>query len=143
VALEVQNAIDDGELPTGTTLRGYGDLMRREGNMEEKYNASVRWSNGDWGAYVSMLKLGSFYDADRFLTEGGKTTNWTMPTMTTYNASFDYDFDAFGAENRVRFGVNNLTDERAPICDCRFGYWSDAHRDTGRYWYLELRMRID
>ncbi len=63
--------------------------------------------------------------------------------MTTYNASIDYDFRAFGADNRLRFGINNLTDERAPICDCRFGYWSDAHRDTGSYWYLDWRLRFE
>jgi outer membrane receptor protein involved in Fe transport len=62
--------------------------------------------------------------------------------MTTYNASVDYGFDAFGSRTRIRLGVNNLTDERAPLCDCRFGYWSDAHRDTGRYVYLDARMRF-
>jgi outer membrane receptor protein involved in Fe transport len=142
ISLQVQNAIDSGELPAGTTLRGYGDLMNREGNMDEKYNASVRWSNGDWGAYVSMLKLGSFYDADRFITVDGQTQFWWLSSMTTYNASIDYDFSAFGADTRLRFGVNNLTDERAPICDCRFGYWSDAHRDTGRYMYVDWRLRF-
>jgi iron complex outermembrane receptor protein len=143
LALLVQNAIDSGELPAGIVLRGYGDLLLREGNMDEKYNASVRWSKGDWGAYVSMLHLGSFYDADRFLESGGQVQYWWLDSMTTYNASVDYDFDAFGADTRLRFGVNNFTNERAPICDCRFGFWSDAHRDTGRYWYIDWRLRFD
>jgi outer membrane receptor protein involved in Fe transport len=144
LALEVQNALDSGELPAWINLRGYGDLLQREGNMDEKYNASVRWRKGDWGAYLSMLKLGSFYDADTAITlDSGEILNWWLPSMTTYNASLDYNFDAFGADTRLRFGVNNLTDERAPICDCRFGYWSDAHRDTGRYWYLDWRLSFN
>jgi len=143
ISLEVQNAIDSGELPAGLALRGYGDLLSREGNSEEKFNASVRWSKGDWGAYFTMLKIGSFYDADRFLEIDGQTVNWVLPSMTTYNASIDYDFDAFGADNRLRFGINNLTDERAPLCDCRFGYWSDAHRDYGRYMYIDWRLQFD
>jgi outer membrane receptor protein involved in Fe transport len=143
VAAEVQAALDSGELPDTIALRGYGDLLLREGNMDNKMNASVRWSKGDFGAYVSMLRLGKFYDADRSITVDGNTVNWWLPSMTTYNASFDYNLDAFGADTRVRLGINNLTDERAPLCDCRFGYWSDAHRDYGRYWYLDLRFLLD
>ncbi len=143
IALEVQNALDSGELPSWITLRGYGDLLLREGNVEEKFNASLRWSKGDWGAYVSMLRQGKFYDADRSVEVDGQDVNWWLPSMTTYNASVDYDFAAFGADTRLRLGVNNLTDERAPLCDCRFGYWSDVHRDTGRYWYLDWRLSFD
>ncbi len=142
IAQETQAALDSGELPDTIALRGYGDLLLREGNMEEKMNASVRWSKGDWGAYVSMLRLGKFYDADTAITVNGETVNWWLPAMTTYNASVDYDLEAFGTNTRVRLGVNNLTDERAPLCDCRFGYWSDAHRDTGRYVYIDAKMRF-
>jgi iron complex outermembrane receptor protein len=142
ISKEVQNALDSGELPAWMALRGYGDLLMREGNMKEKYHASARWSKGDWAAYVSMLRVGKFYDADTAITVDGVTQNWWLPEMTTYNASVDFGFDAFGADTRVRLGVNNLTDERAPLCDCRFGYWSDAHRDLGRYWYLDLKFGL-
>jgi outer membrane receptor protein involved in Fe transport len=144
ISLEVQQAIDSGELAAGTQLRGYGDLLLREGNYDEKYHASLRWSKGDWGTYLSMLKLGSFYDADTSITlDSGEIVNWWLSSMTTYNASVDYSFDAFGADTRLRFGVNNLTDERAPLCDCRFGFWGDAHRDYGRSWYLDWRLQFD
>ena len=143
VAAEVQAALDSGELPDSIALRGYGDLLLREGNMDEKYHASVRWSRENLGAYVSMLHVGKFYDADRSITVDGSTQFWWMPSMTTYNANFDVQLDAFGTDTRIRLGVNNLTDERAPLCDCRFGYWSDAHRDYGRYWFLDLRFRLD
>ena len=143
IAREVQAALDSGELPGWIALRGYGDLLQREGNMKEKYHASVRWAKGDWGAYASALHVGKFYDADTAITlENGETENWWLSAMTTYNASVDYGFDAFGADTRVRLGVNNLTDERAPLCDCRFGYWSDAHRDLGRYWYLDVKFGL-
>jgi outer membrane receptor protein involved in Fe transport len=140
VAKETQDALDSGELPESIALRGYGDLLQREGNMEEKFNASVRWSMDNWAAYVSMLRLGKFYDADRAISVDGQTVNWWLPSMTTYNANIDYGFEAYGTDTNVRVGINNITDERAPLCDCRFGYWSDAHRDTGRYYYLDLRL---
>jgi outer membrane receptor protein involved in Fe transport len=139
-AKEVDDALKSGELPDWISLRGYGDLLLREGNMDEKFNTSLRWSKGDWAAYISMLRLGRFYDADRSIDVDGQTVNWWLSSMTTYNANIDYGFDAFGANTRVRVGVNNLTDERAPVCDCRFGYWSDAHRDLGRYYYFDVRM---
>ena len=143
-AAEVQQAIESGELPDWiTSLRGYGDLLQREGNMKEKYHASLRWSKNDWGAYLSMLHKGKFYDADTAIVVDGQAVNWWLPAMTTYNASVDYSFDAFGSDARVRVGVNNLTDERAPICDCRFGYWSDAHSDLGRQFYVDLMARFD
>ena len=90
-----------------------------------------------------MLRVGKFYDADRAIEVDGETINWWMPSMTTYNASFSYGFDAFNNDMRLRLGVNNLTDERAPICDCRFGYWSDVHNDYGRSWYVDLMFRLD
>ena len=142
IALEVQNALDSGELPDWIALRGYGDLLLREGNYDEKIHASLRWSKGNWGAYASMLRKGKFYDADTSITVDGETVNWWLPAMTTYNVSFDYGFDAFGADNRVRLGINNVTDERAPLCDCRFGYWSDAHNDYGISYYLDYLLRF-
>ena len=66
IALLVQDAIDSGELP-GFQLSGYGDLLQREGNYEEKFTASVRWNKGDWGAYLQAMSVGSFYDADKFI----------------------------------------------------------------------------
>jgi outer membrane receptor protein involved in Fe transport len=144
IAKEVDDALKSGELPSTISLRGYGDLLLREGNMDEKFNASVRWSKENWGASLSMFKVGSFFDADQTReTESGEVVNWWLSSMTTYNTSVDYDFDAWGSDTRVRLGINNLTDERAPLCDCRFGYWSDAHRDMGRYWFVDLRMRFD
>jgi outer membrane receptor protein involved in Fe transport len=143
IAAVTQEALDNDPRVDFIQLRGYGDLLRREGNMKEKYHASVRWSKNDWGAYVSMLHKGKFYDADSSITVNDETQYWWLSAMTTYNASVDYGFDAFGTDTRLRLGINNVTDERAPLCDCRFGYWSDAHSDFGRYWYLDLRIRLD
>jgi hypothetical protein len=56
--------------------------------------------------------------------------------------SLNFDQPRVGTDTRVRLGVNNLTDERAPLCDCRFGYWSDAHRDLGHYCYLDVKFGL-
>ncbi len=62
--------------------------------------------------------------------------------MTTYNATVDYRFDISDIDTRVRLGVNNFTDERAPLADESFGFFKDAHRDWGRYYYVDFRMNF-
>jgi hypothetical protein len=62
--------------------------------------------------------------------------------MTTVNGYFDYYADLFNTETRFRFGINNMFDERAPLADRYFGYFSDAHRDLGRYYYVDIRVDL-
>ena len=61
--------------------------------------------------------------------------------LSTFNASFDYRYD-WGSESeaRVRLGINNFTDERAPLADVRFSYFSDMHRDLGVNYYLDVKL---
>jgi iron complex outermembrane receptor protein len=35
-----------------------------------------------------------------------------------------------------------MFDERAPLADRYFGYNSDAHKDLGRNFYLDVRYRM-
>ncbi len=62
--------------------------------------------------------------------------------MTTYNAKFDYAFDIGDTDMRIRLGLNNLTDERAPLADSSYGFAQDAHRDWGRYYYVDLKISL-
>ena len=62
--------------------------------------------------------------------------------MTTYNTKVDYNFDIGDTDMRIRLGVNNISDRRAPIADGSYGFFQDAHRDWGRYWYLDLRVTL-
>jgi iron complex outermembrane receptor protein len=133
----ILNAINDGTLPANTPLDGFADLIRRDGNQDEKHNASVRWSKDAFAASVTMFKLGDFYQSSQTLADG---TQWIVDSMTTYNMTVDYKFDMFEANSRIRLGINNFTDERAPLADRNFGFFADAHRDYGRYYYLDLRM---
>jgi outer membrane receptor protein involved in Fe transport len=136
---QLLDAAEAGIIPPGG-VTGFGDLIGQDGNQDEKHNASIRWSKGEWASQLSVYKLGSFYQSSLTLTDG---TKWVIPSMTTYNISFDYNFDLWRSDNRIRLGINNFTDERAPLADRYFGYFADAHRDYGRYWYLDLRMRFN
>ncbi len=134
------DAAESGVFPDGfPTPSGFGDLIRQDGNQETKYSASLSWRKEAFGARVSSYYLSDFVQTSLGVREGQE---WVIPSMTTYNASFDYYFDAFDTDTRLRLGVNNVADERAPLADRYFGYFADAHRDLGRYWYLDARLRF-
>ena len=135
-ALLIQ-AGQEGILPPGFFPEGFSDLIRQDGNQANKYNFRLGWRKNAWAANVSAFYLSSFIQTSLTLSDG---TKYVIPSMTTWNASVDYRFDLWKSDTRVRFGVNNFTDERAPLADRYFGYFADAHSDLGRYYYLELRM---
>ena len=117
-------------------IGGLGDLLKREGNQDERHNATVSWRKDEWGASVSAYRIGDFYQE---LSNGDR---WNVPSMTTYSMTLDYSFDVGETDTRARFGMLNFTDERAPIYDSSFGFSQDAHRDWGRTFYLDLRMQF-
>ncbi len=61
-------------------------------------------------------------------------------SITTWNINADYSFDLLQSQTRLRLGINNLTNERAPLADGAFGYYADVHRDLGRSYYFDLTM---
>ncbi len=135
-ALLIQ-AGEAGILPPGYFPEGFDDLIRQDGNQANKYNFRLGWQKNSWGANVSAFYLSSFVQTSLTLTDG---TRWVIPSMTTWNANIDYRFDMWKSDTRLRFGINNFTNERAPLADRYFSYFADAHSDMGRYFYIDLRM---
>ena len=125
-----------GILPMNYPIDGFADLVGRDGNQEEKHTARLSWRMNDFGASLSAYKIGEFYQSSLTLADG---TRYVIPSMTTYDATFDYRTKVMGTKTRLRLGVKNFTDERAPLADRYFGYFSDAHTDYGRYMYLDVR----
>ena len=127
-----------GILPPDVVIEGFGNLIRADGNPRNKQTMRLSWRRGDWGAAVSGVYVGDFWDTGATLPDG---TQYVIPSMQTYNGSADYRFETFGnTDARIRLGVNNLFDERAPLADDSFGYWADVHRDIGRSYYIDLRL---
>ncbi len=131
-------AADSGVFPGGFPLpSGFGDLLRENGNQTTKYNASLRWRKSDFGAGLSAYHLSNFIQTSLGVREGQK---WVIPSMTTFNTYFDYYARPFDTRTRFRFGIINLTNARAPLADRNYGYYSRAHRDLGRHFYVDIRM---
>ncbi|MEW6998767.1 TonB-dependent receptor [Colwelliaceae bacterium BS250] len=132
----LSDAKSSGIIPESYPVTGFDDLIGKDGNQDERHSAKVRWYKDSWGASLNMFKVGSFYQSNLTLEDG---TKYVIPSMTTYNASIDYKFNLAGSNSRIRFGVKNLTDERAPLADDYFGFSSDAHSDYGRSYYVDMK----
>ena len=90
-----------------------------------------------FGAGLSGYYLGDFVQTSLGEREGQR---WVIPSMTTFNAYVDYNADLFDTATRFRFGINNVSNERAPLADRYFNYFSDAHRDYGRSYYIDINI---
>ena len=99
----------------------------------------MNYSRGDFGATVSALKIGSFYQAKISSSDGSK---WIIPSMTTVNASVYYKLKLMEKNARVKLGIKNVGDKRAPLADGYNGFFSDVHSDLGRNYYLDFRVDL-
>lgn len=125
-----------GELPANYPVAGFDDLIGRDGNQKQRHSMKISWRSKPWGASVSGNRIGSFYQNDLTLADG---TRYVIPAMTTFDATVDYTVRLSDVRTRFRLGIKNLSDERAPLADGSFGYFSDAHRDLGRNYYLDVK----
>ena len=134
----VIDGIENGPLPSGITVEGFGDLIRQDTTPEDKQTIRVGWRYGNWGAAVTGSSVGDVIQTS-IAPQYGQP--WILGSMTTYNASVDYRFDDFfDTRARLRFGIINVTNARAPLADDSFGYNGDMHRDLPRSFYVSLKM---
>ena len=126
------DAADSGLIPPTIPVDGFADLIRRDGNQDQKESMRLSWRINDLTTALTGYRIGSFYQSSLTLGDG---TRYVIPKMTRFNLSFSYRFD----QSRLRLGINNVQDRRAPLADRYFGYFSDAHTDYGRSMYVDYK----
>ena len=136
-ALQAQK--DAGEIPDSIPLKGFGDLLGKDGVYDNKHTLRVSWDKGPYRVSLFGLKKGSFEQTSLGLKDGKP---YIVPSMTTLNLTMSYDFELSDHDARIRFAVKNLQDERAPTADRYYGYYADAHQDYGRNYYLDFTIRM-
>ena len=136
---QMQALADNGTIPENIPLQGFGDLLGKDGSLEEKHAYKLYYNAGEWGASISGLTKGDFVQS-KFGTVNG--VGYTIPEMTTMDLSVWGKFDLDGKEARVKYTIKNFEDERAPLADGYQGYFSDIHQDLGMIHQLELRIRF-
>lgn len=117
-------------------IAGIGDILGFAGNQKSRMTASLSWRYSDWAVGMSANRISKFH---QLLSNGDI---FPVPSVTMLNVKFDYTIKIAGVGTRVRLGINNVTDERAPLYDRPFGFSDDAHRDWGVHYYLDLRLRF-
>ena len=135
----MQALADNGTIPENIPLQGFGDLLGKDGSLEEKHSYKIYYSAGDWGASFSGLTKGDFVQS-KFGTING--VGYTIPEMTTMDLAVWGKFDLSGKDARVKYTIKNFENERAPLADGYQGYFSDIHQDLGMIHQLELRVRF-
>lgn len=134
---ELVEAKNQGIIPADIPVGGFADLIGQDGNQEFKETLLVRWSMAPYAASLSSTRLGEFYQDSLTLEDG---TRYVVPEFQTWNLTFDFTTRYFFNKTRFRLGIRNVTEERAPLADRYFGFFSDAHRDYGRYYYIDVRV---
>ena len=136
---ELTTAVQEAQAADPTIvypIQGLGNLLGINGNTKNRQSYAVGWNRGDYAASITGFRVSGFHQ----ILDNGYL--FAIPSMTTYNSRFDYSFDMGAVDMRVRLGINNLFDERAPLSENSYGYYSDVHRDYGRYYYVDLRIRL-
>lgn len=144
LASQLVEAAEAGIIPSNYPIAGFADLIGKDGNQEERMNLSVAYNRENFGSSITAYYVGDFYQDSLTIEDPNdpeQDLQYKIPSMTTYNIKADYTWEFSDAYDfRTRVGINNFTDERAPLADRYFGYFADAHRDLGRYYYLDLRL---
>ena len=64
---------------------------------------------------------------------------WTIDEYNKVSGYLDYTINRNSNQTRLRFGINNIFDERAPLSSDIFGYYFDLHDNLGRYYYFDIK----
>ncbi|MDA0805803.1 MAG: TonB-dependent receptor [Proteobacteria bacterium] len=121
----------------------FGEVARVDDNYTNLDKCTVEGT--DIGIYCDLqTELGDFgFRYGDFVQLFSNGQVFSIPEMTTFNLSVGHNFNMIGdIDSRIRFGMDNVQDERAPLADDSFCYFADQHRDLGRYYYVDLRFRL-
>ena len=129
-------AMQDGSLPM-TAIAGFGDLLAVDGAPKRKSYTSIRFRRGDWALGVNQNARSSVFES-RTVARAGEM--WEVVPFKTRNVYADYYTDFNDADLRIRFGVNNYGDERAPLASSRQGYFEDLDNNLRRNFYVDFRV---
>ena len=129
-------AMADGFLPV-RAIDGFGDILAVNGAPKRKAYTSLRFRSGKWALGINQNARSTVYE-DR--TIGSAGSMWAVKPFKTMNVYSDYYTKFNDGDLRIRMGVNNWHDRRAPLASSRMGYFEDLDNNLQRNFYLDLRF---
>lgn len=149
---ELLDAVADGTLPESIVIDNIGEQREQNGRPKWRWTGGVNWRSGPvrvtwFGKYV-----GGVFDSS--VTQNATDINgnpnpdpgalYRVDDWFTMNASISYTIDdGSGLDGlRLRFGVNNITDEAPPLADESYGFFGSLHSAAGRQYTFEIRKNF-
>lgn len=130
-------------LDLGFGIDGLGDLIRQDSKPKWRYSTRLNWKKDNWSAGLTGYYVGSVLDTGAKTSVDGETVQWRVDNWFKVNTKLAYSFKEGNLRGtRVTLGIKNVGDRMAPIADERYGYMHKLHSITGRYYYLDLKMKF-
>jgi iron complex outermembrane recepter protein len=117
------------------------DRIRQDGNPRWRSNFTMTWTRGAFSMGASARYVSDFLDtaADPDLDGDGVLDFWPVESAVRVNVYGEARLGGEGRPYRIRFGVNNITNERPPLVDDALGYSPQYHWLKGAEMYMQLR----
>ena len=132
-------AQENGIIPNELAITGFSDLIEKDGSPEIQASFKFLWNKDSWGLGLFGKHTGEFYETRNKLSDGRL---WKVKAYNTINGHIDYYISSNSSNSRIRLGINNITNERAPLASEIFGYYFDKHDNLGRYYYLDMSYKF-
>lgn len=132
-------AQENGIIPKELAISGFSDLLEKDGSPKIQANLKLIWNKGSWGLGLFGQHIGEFYETRNKLSDGSL---WNVKAYNTISGYIDYRLNLNSNNSRIRLGIKNITDERAPLASDIFGYYFDKHDNLGRHYYLDLSYKF-
>ena len=136
---ELLDAQKQGIIPSEFSIQGFSDLLNKDGSPEIQANLKLLWQLDSWGAGLFVKHTGDFVQT-RVRAKDGEY--WKIDEYNKVSGYLDYTINKNSKQTRLRFGINNIFDERAPLSSDIFGYYFDLHDNLGRYYYFDIKYNF-
>ena len=137
--IKLIDAQEKGVIPQELAITGFSNLIEKDGSPKIQANFKFLWNKGPWGLGLFGRHIGEFYETRNKLRDGRL---WKVRAYNTINTFIDYNFKISESQSSLRFGINNIADERAPLASDIFGYYIDKHDNIGRSYYINFMHRF-
>lgn len=149
---ELLDAVADSTLPDSIVISDIGELREQNGRPKWRWTAALNWRSGPVRASLFGRYVGGVFDDS--VTQDANDVNgnpnpdpgsfYRVSDWFVMNASISYTIENDTALDgtRIRFGVNNLTNEAPPLADQSYGFFSNLHNARGRNFTFSIRKNF-
>ena len=149
---ELLDAVAGNTLPDSIVIENIGELREQDGRPKWRWTAGVNWEAGPVRVTWFGRYIGGVFDSS--VTQNAEDINgnpnpdpgslYPVDDWFTMNATISYTIenDTGLDGTRLRFGINNITNEAPPLADESYGFYGSLHNARGRQFTFEIRKNF-